>query len=118
VAADQHWYMHFGKYRDRRVCDVPPGYLAWCLRELRDLDPHLRRVMQESLERRGAAAAEEGGDGAAGGAVMPVAELRERLRDWWRPLAFQHHPDRGGSPATMAALNDAKDKLFEALGLD
>jgi hypothetical protein len=122
VAADANWYLHFGRYKDRRVCNVPLSYLSWCLRELRDLDPALRAVMAESLRRRSAAVDEDDGDGddepAGGGAVIPVDELKARLREWWRPLARRHHPDAGGDGKVMAALNDAKDKLFEALGLD
>jgi hypothetical protein len=118
VAADEHWYLHFGKYRDRRVCDVPLSYLSWCLRELRDLDPALRQVMAESLRRRGAAAGEDDGGGdEPAGAVMPVEELRERLRDWWRPIAFRHHPDRGGDAKLMAILNHLKDELYKALNI-
>jgi hypothetical protein len=116
VAADENWYLHFGKYKGRRVCDVPLSYLSWCLRQLEDLDPHLRAVMAESLRRRSAAADED--EPAGGGAAIAVDDLKVKLRDWWRPLALRYRPDRGGDHAVMAALNNARDELFEALGLD
>jgi hypothetical protein len=114
MAADEQVWMRFGKHKGRRVCDVPLDYLAWCLRELRGLDPYLRGVMADSIRRR------EGADDepADGGEVMAVGELRDRLRDWWRPIAFRNHPDRGGDAKVMAALNSARDELFAALGIE
>lgn len=43
----------------------------------------------------------------------PLSEdvIRERKKQ----LARQHHPDRGGDPARMAAINNAADVLLEML---
>jgi hypothetical protein len=115
MSADDYITMPFGKYRGRYVCQVPADYLAWCLRECDSLDPYLRSVMAESLRRRGHR--EQPRQERHQGAVMPREELKERLRNWWRPLARKHHPDAGGDGKVMAALNAAKDELYETLGV-
>lgn len=47
-----------------------------------------------------------------GPAEMVTAEtIKARKRE----LAKQHHPDRGGSPSAMAAVNDAADVLLAAV---
>lgn len=37
------------------------------------------------------------------------------IRDRCRTLASQHHPDRGGDPATMAAINTARSMLLSGV---
>jgi hypothetical protein len=44
----------------------------------------------------------------------PLTE--KKIKDRKRMLAMQHHPDRGGTPQRMAAINDAADVLLEELG--
>jgi curved DNA-binding protein CbpA len=39
----------------------------------------------------------------------------ESVKDRRRVLAKKHHPDRGGSVATMARINDAADVLLASL---
>lgn len=43
--------------------------------------------------------------------VKTLDELKAR----YRKLAMQYHPDRGGDTATMQAINDQHDRLFELL---
>jgi hypothetical protein len=43
--------------------------------------------------------------------VLTADAIKERKR----MLAKRHHPDRGGSAARMAAINDAADILLESL---
>jgi hypothetical protein len=42
--------MTFGKYRDRRLRDVPPEYLMWVLDTCRNADPYLRTAIRRFLE--------------------------------------------------------------------
>ena len=39
----------------------------------------------------------------------------EDLKAEYRRLVKLHHPDCGGDPATMQAINDEHDRLFEIL---
>jgi len=44
--------MPFGKYRGRRItriARIDPGYLNWCLTNLKDLDPSLRSEIERHL---------------------------------------------------------------------
>lgn len=42
--------------------------------------------------------------------VSPM-ESPERIREAYRELAIANHPDRGGSPARMAQINEAYEKI-------
>jgi hypothetical protein len=46
------------------------------------------------------------------GATPTADEIQRRRRD----LALQNHPDRGGSPERMAAINAAADALVDEIG--
>lgn len=39
----------------------------------------------------------------------------DELKKAYRRLAMQHHPDRGGDPEIMKAINNEHDELFERL---
>jgi curved DNA-binding protein CbpA len=45
----------------------------------------------------------------------PTPETLEELKTQYRKLAFQHHPDRGGNPEAMKAINNEYDVLFPKL---
>lgn len=47
--------------------------------------------------------------------VGPDATL-DQVKAAWRRLAAENHPDRGGDPAKMAAINDAYEKALERFG--
>lgn len=47
--------------------------------------------------------------------VGPDATL-DHVKAAWRRLAAENHPDRGGDPAKMAAINDAYEKALERFG--
>jgi hypothetical protein len=100
--------LHFGKYKGYALEDVPFDYLAWCDRELRDLDPWLRRAIAAELERRTGAASNSGTDGS-------LANVEAVLGQWYRELSLRFHPDRGGSHEAMKAINYARDRLLELL---
>ncbi|MCL2004088.1 MAG: molecular chaperone DnaJ [Oscillospiraceae bacterium] len=45
----------------------------------------------------------------------PIPQTLEELKAAYRKLAFQHHPDRGGSNEAMKAVNNEYDALFPKL---
>ncbi len=42
----------FGKYKGKRISQIPPAYLSWALREVQDLAPQMRTAIAAELERR------------------------------------------------------------------
>lgn len=46
---------------------------------------------------------------------VPVPETLEELKTMYRKLAMKHHPDRGGNPEAMKAVNNEYDALFPRL---
>jgi hypothetical protein len=107
----------FGQYRGRSVEDVPFSYLLWVLRSVEDLEPEERRVLQaEVLDRqaRGAGGYERRQYQApptklpAGVTVEILLEVARLAR---RAAAKTFHPDTGGDPERMRAINCACDYL-------
>jgi curved DNA-binding protein CbpA len=45
----------------------------------------------------------------------PTPETLEELKAMYRKLAMLHHPDRGGNPEAMKAVNNEYDALFPLL---
>ena len=45
----------------------------------------------------------------------PVPKTLEELKTMYRKLAVQHHPDKGGDPEVMKAVNNEYDMLFPKL---
>ena len=46
---------------------------------------------------------------------VPVPQTLEELKTMYRKLAVQHHPDKGGNPEVMKAVNNEYDELFQEL---
>jgi hypothetical protein len=42
--------MPFGKYRERQLRDIPPGYLMWVLDNCDNLDPYLHCAIRRYLQ--------------------------------------------------------------------
>jgi hypothetical protein len=98
--------MPFGKYRGYLLADVPLSYLRWCLRELQDLDPDLRREMRRVVQSRTRPEPEP--QPAPAG---PPATWDMVLRNWYREMSLRFHPDRGGNVVAMQTINLAYERL-------
>jgi hypothetical protein len=100
--------MPFGKFRGEDLADIPDGYLNWLLDEC-NLRPRLRNAVKRELETRDE-------DAALCRCMAPV--LPESLIwDWYRGLAMDYHPDRGGSVEAMKVINEAHARLKKLVGL-
>jgi hypothetical protein len=98
--------LDFGKYRGYRLDQVPRSYLEWMIRECRCASPWLRKQAEALL-------AEETRDAEQS---VPAVSWPSLIRDWYRGLAMEFHPDRGGSVEAMRAINEAHDRLRKLVG--
>lgn len=104
-------YMPFGKYKGWHLSDVPVDYLEWLVtwNGLRD---SMRYEVQQELRRRfgtrsyGTRAPPEPKEARIG---VDVADV------WRRKMAFEFHPDRGGTVEGMRAINRGYEYLRELL---
>jgi hypothetical protein len=101
----------FGKFKGRDLRDVDGNYLDWLSSiELRPAlakavaAERFRRIMADSASERFALSAEQ----------RSVA--KEIIESGRRSLAARHHPDRGGSLATMQNVNVVSDVLLKQIG--
>jgi hypothetical protein len=109
--------MPFGKHRGERIDELPDEYVTWLLTiELRE---PLRSAVYREAEYRGLLGADDRGDERAEREAPPrlpapdpeiVAEIVGAAR---RSLALRHHPDTGGDPYRMQAVNVACDWILE-----
>lgn len=117
--------LSFGKYKNKRLSKIPTDYLEWCRDKCDSLTDDVRRAVEEELAERTAAAAEEKAEPASGKGETPVARaprvsplgqtLVGEVRMMYRNLALKYHPDRGGSPEAMKALNEFHETLQDLL---
>jgi hypothetical protein len=111
---------YFGKHLGRPVEDVPDAYLRWCLAECNCLNRPLREAIEKELERRGIAWREEGDDDKAEedrSGSFTRKELSTLVADWFRELSVRWHPEYGGDHQTIEVVNDAYERLRQALKL-
>lgn len=97
--------MPFGRYKNRQLSRIPDGYLVWILDNCVDLSPTLRTAIHERLGRE-----------TAGRRAMAVPDM-SAIRIWYRELAFDFHPDRGGSDEALKALNEAYLRLLDTISV-
>jgi hypothetical protein len=91
--------MPFGKFKGRRLGDLPDAYIAWLLAI--DLREPLRSDVVAEAVRRGLVTNPVGRIAP----LRPVAE--ELIGAGLRALARRHHPDVGGDLVTMQRVNAA-----------
>jgi hypothetical protein len=101
--------MPFAKHAGKELTAIPTPYLLWTIRAPRTLDPALRRAICQVLGERGCPA----------GAETKAAPLdwSVLIRQWYRGLVLDFHPDRGGSHEAMQAINEAHDRLRKLAGM-
>ncbi len=98
--------MRFGKHKGKLLTEIGDvGYLHWLL-SLPDLDAGLRYSVTLEIERREAYQAEP---------TLNLPDLRPLADDWYRQLAREFHPDRGGSHEAMKGINRGRELLLEML---
>jgi hypothetical protein len=108
--------MPWGKHEGKRLEDVPLSYLRWVLRECDNIPLDLRRAIRDVVEE-----AEDSGTDARGPwqaqSAGPPINWQGTIREWYRSLALDFHPDRGGSVEAMRAINEAHDRLRKLVGV-
>jgi hypothetical protein len=128
--------MPFGKYKNKRLSKIPTEYLEWCRDKCDTMTDDVRRAVEDELADReatakanaaaaAAAAAETAAETAVGTKeaaaprvvkVSPVGQtLAGETRMVFRNLALKYHPDRGGTPEAMKALNDFHEAIQELI---
>jgi hypothetical protein len=97
--------MPFGKHKGVELADLPNDYLAWLI-DLDDLREPLRSAVNREYAFRSGGSAARGLDGLAICLASEQVPLARRVFDLgYRTLAQRLHPDHGGNPAQMRALN-------------
>lgn len=91
----------FGKFKGTFLCDLPGDYLAW-LQTIELRDPLRAAIFTEAKERK----FEHNNQISS---VPHIAVVDELIGAGLRTLAMKYHPDRGGNPEKMVAINTAVD---------
>jgi uncharacterized protein (DUF3820 family) len=108
----------FGKHRGKPLCDVPTDYLQWFQATCQDADYRLRQAVKMELQdRRDGVRHEEPDYDGPQRESTEVLDVRTLAGQWYRRLAVEFHPDRGGSHEAMKAVNRGRDLLLEMVGV-
>lgn len=104
--------MPCGKFRGQPVAAVPASYLSWCLETWQF--GHQQWLRHAIAERLADVYGRSAPPPAVARGVSPESVM-ETVKAWRRDMALRYHPDRGGSDAACAAINDGYDRLVAAL---
>jgi hypothetical protein len=111
--------MPFGKFKGRRLADLPAEYLDW-LYSLETLyAPTARAVEAEWLRRHAGRSTNNGAWQASRHGPIPAAAqaaATQVVQEGYRALTRKWHPDVGGDAERMRALNVAVDWLRARIG--
>ena len=103
------------------LAEVPDRYLLWVLDNLDNLSPTLRTAIRVRLGLEEPAAAspppENPFERFFARKEQEREELGQKVKEWYRQLTNDYHPDRRGSHDAMVALTDAHDRLRKLLGV-
>jgi uncharacterized protein (DUF3820 family) len=96
--------MPFGKYKGRRLDEIPIDYLIWCVNNIDSLDSALFMEMKNLIHARTAK-------------QLPIAEsvrsqMRDAVKQWYRRASLKHHPDHGGSNERQLVVNECYRDLL------
>lgn len=103
--------MPFGKHAGKSLSEIPTSYLLWVLRARRRLQPDLRQAIGQILAAQGCPPVANGGMNPSSPDSLTV------IRQWYRGLVLDYHPDRGGSQEAMQIINEAHERLRRLAGL-
>jgi Putative quorum-sensing-regulated virulence factor len=100
-------FMTFGKHRGKRLEDIPGDYLLWCLDNMGNLSPTLRRGIEDVL-------------GVNQALPLKIPEtvrnkVRETIKTWYRHASRKYHPDHGGNNDKQIVVNDCYETLVRAI---
>jgi hypothetical protein len=96
--------MPWGKHKGKLLTEVPRSYLLWAYQAWQNAPAELRQAIKAVLMR-------------APPKAPPAVDWSVVLRNWYRGLARDYHPDRGGSVEAMNAINEARDRLRQLVGV-
>lgn len=96
--------MPWGKYRDRRLSDVPGSYLFWVLEECDSTGAALKHAIRQELARRLPQPPPI--------RVTQPGVDRAKILEWCRRAAIACHPDHGGSVKAMKLINELRSMLI------
>lgn len=91
--------MTFGKHKGKRLEQIPKSYLLWVMDNI-PLQPTLLREFKKRLDL----------------IDEPTTALSANIvGPWYRTLAVEFHPDKGGSHQEMKVVNRCADLLNELI---
>ena len=119
-----------GKHAGEPLYDVPLSYLKWAVKTMDSLSASEKAALHAEIYRQEERRSDQGYGGQGGGwrrpPLPPSGGLRlpagsdpetavEVIRAGRRALALKHHPDHGGDPSRMLAVNVVADYLESTL---
>jgi hypothetical protein len=101
--------LNFGKYRGRRIEDVPSSYLIWLLDNVHDLNLHLQTCIRREIVTRYGLPQPPPPPPPPPPPCRRCEKLQSRWRNMYRRLVLLLHPDRGGSHESMVLINELNE---------